>query len=611
MSTYQELKGLKIKYLSADTSGDRAKEGEIFYNSSAFTMGVHLPSKAWSSSSPLNDGRETQGFGTLTAGLVAGGSGPFGPPFAAVELYDGTGWTTGTSLPADRNQTAPATSSPQTAGLIFAGNSPPGSATNTSLEWDGSSWTSGGNYPATLARVAGAGTQTSALGAGGKYPHSNVAAIYDGSSWTAISNIGTGRYGLAGAGASNTSAVVFGGSDQSYPTFNVVNNTEEWDGSSWSEQNNLGTARAYIAGCGTQTTALTGSGLTGSGGPPSIAISSAVAEEYDGTSWTSAPNPAQARHTPGMGGNSSNAFMAGGGTPTIQSTTEELNTSINTITAAAWASGGDPVEGRINVACLGIQTASMMLGGHTPSSSPTGSESYDGTSWSEGNNLLVAQDYAAGAGTQAAGLCFGGAPNLTETVEYDGTNWSESGNLSVGRAVLAGCGTQTAGLGFGGYVPIRNATEEYDGSSWTTGGNLGTARYALMGFGTQTAGLAAGGDDGPAKVANVEEYNGTAWSEVNNYLGGSGTYGAGCGTQTAGLIFGGSFPSYTTATYGYDGTNWSTRPSMSIAGGRSQGSGTNTAALMASGGPPAPRRAASEEFTGETTALNVKTLTQS
>jgi hypothetical protein len=50
---------------------------------------------------------------------------------------------------------------------------------------------------------------------------------------------------------------------------------------------------------------------------------------------------------------------------------------------------------------------------------------------------------------------------------------------------------------------------------------------------------------------------------------------------------------------------------MAIAGGRSQGSGTNTAALMAAGGPPAPRRNASEEFTGETTALNVENITDS
>ena len=38
MSTYQELKGLKVKYLSFDTSDDRVKEGEVFYNSTDFNL---------------------------------------------------------------------------------------------------------------------------------------------------------------------------------------------------------------------------------------------------------------------------------------------------------------------------------------------------------------------------------------------------------------------------------------------------------------------------------------------------------------------------------------------------------------------------------------------
>jgi hypothetical protein len=61
---------------------------------------------------------------------------------------------------------------------------------------------------------------------------------------------------------------------------------------------------------------------------------------------------------------------------------------------------------------------------------------------------------------------------------------------------LANAGTQTAGLAFGGTEQpnIRqNATEEYDGSTWTAGGNLATARNYLAGCGTQTAGLAFGG----------------------------------------------------------------------------------------------------------------------
>jgi hypothetical protein len=36
------------------------------------------------------------------------------------------------------------------------------------------------------------------------------------------------------------------------------------------------------------------------------------------------------------------------------------------------------------------------------------------------------------------------------------------------KRVLGGAGTQTAGLAFGGFAtPFSNATEEYNGSAWT------------------------------------------------------------------------------------------------------------------------------------------------
>ena len=53
MSTYQELKGLKIKYLSSDTSGDRLKEGEVFYNSTDFKLKSFVSTAAWHSAGSL------------------------------------------------------------------------------------------------------------------------------------------------------------------------------------------------------------------------------------------------------------------------------------------------------------------------------------------------------------------------------------------------------------------------------------------------------------------------------------------------------------------------------------------------------------------------------
>ena len=57
MSTYQELKGLKVKYLYADTSGDRAKEGELFYNSSSGNLKAFVATQSWISTPSMGTGR--------------------------------------------------------------------------------------------------------------------------------------------------------------------------------------------------------------------------------------------------------------------------------------------------------------------------------------------------------------------------------------------------------------------------------------------------------------------------------------------------------------------------------------------------------------------------
>jgi hypothetical protein len=92
MSTYQELKGLKVKYLSSDTSGDRVKEGEVFYNSTDFNIKSFVASSAWHSGSNLIVARRgPTGTGTQTAALASGGGTP-NPATVATEEYNGTGW---------------------------------------------------------------------------------------------------------------------------------------------------------------------------------------------------------------------------------------------------------------------------------------------------------------------------------------------------------------------------------------------------------------------------------------------------------------------------------------------------------------------------------------
>ena len=68
MSTYQELKGLKVKYLSSDTSGDRIKEGELFYNSTSGNLKTFVTTAAWHSGANLITARSNGGgAGTTTA----------------------------------------------------------------------------------------------------------------------------------------------------------------------------------------------------------------------------------------------------------------------------------------------------------------------------------------------------------------------------------------------------------------------------------------------------------------------------------------------------------------------------------------------------------------
>jgi hypothetical protein len=99
-----------------------------------------------------------------------------------------------------------------------------------------------------------------------------------------------------------------------------------------------------------------------------------------------------------------------------------------------------------------------------------------------------------GAGTQTAGLAFGGVDpspgKTTATEEYGGTSWTSGGALPTAKSHMAAAGLQTAALSFGGSTgaaPYSTSTEEYDGSSWTSGGNMNTARVNLAGCGNSNS----------------------------------------------------------------------------------------------------------------------------
>ena len=86
------------------------------------------------------------------------------------------------------------------------------------------------------------------------------------------------------------------------------------------------------------------------------------------------------------------------------------------------------------------------------------------------------------------------------------------------------------------------------------------------------------------------------------------------GIQTAALGFGGYTPGVTDATIEYDGTAWATTASLPAAlnlNGTSQGTTNTNSGFTVGGSSGGSISTNTTEFTAETTALNVKTLTQS
>ena len=72
--------------------------------------------------------------------------------------------------------------------------------------------------------------------------------------------------------------------------------------------------------------------------------------------------------------------------------------------------------------------------------------------------------------------------NTGATESWDGSNWTEVNDLNTARRFLAGAGSTTAALGFGGYIgPNTAANESWNGSSWTEVSDLNTARNDLGG----------------------------------------------------------------------------------------------------------------------------------
>jgi hypothetical protein len=309
MATFKEIRGFKIKSLATDPSP--LEEGQIWYNSTSGTLKVApFGSASWASGGNLINSRKeiaVQGGGIQTAALAIGGSVP--AKIASTEEYDGSSWTAGVDYPQPITQLA--SFGTQTAMAAFCGEAGPG-IVSSNAEYNGTAWTSATAYPAALKRPVGGGILSAGIGAGGAAPTvTDASNEYDGTNWTAGGTMNTARSGAMGGGP-QTATLIAGSA------------TEEYNGTGWATNPaNLNTPRSSKAGTGgadAQTACL----IAG-GGPPG-----ALAETFDGSTWTASTAMSTGRVDLGGCGTESAGLVYGGepGAGTTNATEEYTGAAV-------------------------------------------------------------------------------------------------------------------------------------------------------------------------------------------------------------------------------------------------------------------------------------------
>jgi hypothetical protein len=290
-------------------------------------------------------------------------------------------------------------------------------------------------------------------------------------------------------------------------------------------------------------------------------------------------------------------------------------------TINAWASGGNYPTAIGSALSAGTYTAGIVFGGYNFSNViQTLTATYNGTAWTNSpGSLNTSRASGGGAGTNTAALCFNGAnptaPAPTgavlNTEAYNGTAWTNLNNMNTGRWVGAGTGIQTAAIYAGGYQPGNSpqsvsATESWNGTSWTTVNSINQKRGYVVGSGIQTAAVIYGGYNwDAAAVANVELYDGTSWTNTTALPSARYAHG-GSGSQTAAIAFGGT----ANLTDLWNGSTWTNTNNMATSRSASTNQiGTQNNAVAVGGSDPTGNLNYTEQFTG--TGVATKTVTVS
>ena len=466
-------------------------------------------------------------FGSYTASvLTCGSTGTPGATSSTSIEWNGSSWTSITGMGTDRNRGAEAGLS--TLGIIATGGFDPGSTIANVEEWNGSAWTEVSDVNTARAYAASsiAASYDSYIIAGGApidaSPTRANTEFWNGSSWTEVNDLSTARRGIGRAGASSNSALAFGG----YTGTAQSSSTEEWsfppssstilqEGQLWFNYN-ASALKGYGKNAGVPVATWSSGGTMNTGRSNHFALGGlndnlvtspqgvVTTEQYNGTSWTALPSPAN--------------------------------------------SG----EGRAEGGSAGTATAGVIFGGWEPGASAL-TELWNGSSWTEVSDLNTGRNELAGLGISTSAFGVGGSPASTKVESWDGSSWTETTEINTGRGNMGGSGTTTDGLIFGGNQPNNAQTEFWDGTAWTEVGDLNTARrYGAAGGGYGPISIYAGGYTG-SPSAVVESWNGSSWTEINDLSSADySTKGAPAGNNTSTIVTGGALSNTTTEEFAAD-----------------------------------------------------------
>lgn len=304
MAGYNTIRGLRVKYLSADPSG--AEQGEVWYNSTTGNLRLANTtlSGTWSAANACNTGRRFfQGCGSQTNGIMAGGFAPGAPSpvFNNTEEFDGTNFTNGGDLGA---ATYGGTMFGPGTATVFAGGGDNVTPLTTTQHYNGTSWSSpGNNLPNGRQQAGGCGTQAAGVLFGGNQPSANMTATleYNGT-WTAVpGTLNVGRRSLNGTGTgTQTDCITAGGNGAS----GYTNSSEEYNGTIWTATPNINTARDQMMMNAEGTTT---SAIVAGGSAPGVAT-----EIYDGSAWTTTGSLSAIKRQGGSGGTGTAMWVAAG-----------------------------------------------------------------------------------------------------------------------------------------------------------------------------------------------------------------------------------------------------------------------------------------------------------